>query len=44
MITQYTITDSETWAAITTAGQSGSCWLDDDNEEDGDGSSEEYAK
>lgn len=36
MITQYQITDSETWTPITTAGQSGSCWLDDDNEESGD--------
>lgn len=29
MITQYTITDSA-WTAISTAGQSGTCWVDDD--------------
>lgn len=32
MITQYPITATE-WTAITSAGQHGSCWLD----EDGDG-------
>ena len=32
MITQYTITGNA-WTQITTAGQSGTCWLD----EDGDG-------
>ncbi|RPI63105.1 MAG: hypothetical protein EHM48_02985 [Planctomycetaceae bacterium] len=30
MITQYQITDAG-WTAISTAGQSGSCWMDDDN-------------
>jgi hypothetical protein len=33
MISQFTLT-STAWTAISTAGQSGSCWLD----EDGDGS------
>ena len=31
MITQHTITASA-WTAISTAGQSGSCWLDEDND------------
>ena len=34
-IAQYTIA-SAGWTAISTAGQSGSCWLDDDNELSGD--------
>jgi hypothetical protein len=35
MITQYSITSSA-WTAITEAGESGTCWLD----EDGDGGGE----
>lgn len=31
MITQYTITGSS-WTPISSAGQSGSCWLDEDND------------
>lgn len=34
-IAQYTIT-STGWTAISTVGQSGTCWLDDDNELSGD--------
>ena len=28
MISQYTVTDTS-WTPVTTAGQSGSCWLDE---------------
>lgn len=35
MINQYTVIGSD-WTVITTAGQSGTCWLDDDNEQSGD--------
>ena len=35
MITQYSISDSA-WTAITAAGESGTCWMD----EDGDGGGE----
>lgn len=35
MITQYSISDSA-WTAITAAGESGTCWVD----EDGDGGGE----
>jgi hypothetical protein len=31
MITAYTI-NATTWTAITTAGQSGTCWLNEDND------------
>lgn len=31
MITQHNITGSA-WTAITSAGQSGTCWLDEDND------------
>lgn len=31
MITEYTITGTA-WTAISTAGQSGSCWINEDNE------------
>lgn len=36
MIIQYSISGSE-WKAITVAGQSGSCWLDEQNDGAGGG-------